>query len=86
MTNSNYLHGAVEQIQQVITNAEEQLLESKKVEHNNAEEYTSAQVELEEANMQLDRMIHSANPDQRDQLIRLQQQLHQLQNKMILGL
>ncbi|MCD8510689.1 MAG: YtzC family protein [Bacillus sp. (in: Bacteria)] len=85
MVNSNNLENVMEQIQQVLEKAEDQLTESKRNESVNAEAYTNAQLQLEEANMELERMIASATRDQRDELFRLQQQLHQLQNRMILG-
>ncbi|MFA9556198.1 DUF2524 family protein [Evansella sp. AB-rgal1] len=86
MTNSNYLKGAVEEIENIMNVAEEQLSDSKRIKEGNPEEFTNAQLQLEEANMELEKMIASATHEQRDQLIRLQQQVHHLQNKMILGL
>ncbi|MDQ0255245.1 chromosome segregation ATPase [Evansella vedderi] len=86
MTEHSHLQSTVEQIQQIMENAEGQLTESKRNESGNAEEFTNAQMQLEEANMELERMIASATNEQRDQLFRLQQRLQHLQNKMILGI
>lgn len=84
VVNSNNLDSVVQQIEQVMEHAEGQLIESKRNESVNADAYTNAQLQLEEANMELGRMIASATREQRDELFRLQQQLHQLQNRMIL--
>ncbi|MBU9714643.1 DUF2524 family protein [Evansella tamaricis] len=86
MTNSDYLQGAVREIQHVMSIAEEQLTESHRVEPGDRDEFTKAQLQLEEANMELEKMLISATAEQRDQLHRLQQQLQHLQNRMILGL
>ncbi|MDG5787545.1 DUF2524 family protein [Evansella sp. AB-P1] len=86
MTNSQHLLNTVQQIQQIMESAENQLTESKRNEHVNDEEFTNAQIQLEEANMEIEKMMLSATHEQKDQLLRIQQQLHQLQNKMILGL
>ncbi|MBU9723897.1 MULTISPECIES: DUF2524 family protein [Bacillaceae] len=86
MTNSNYLQGAVQEIEHIMSNAEEQLNDSKRIQPGDAEAFTQAQVQLEQANMELEKMLLSSNAEQRDQLTRLQQQVHQLQNRMILGL
>ncbi|UCZ54828.1 YtzC family protein [Bacillus shivajii] len=86
MTNSSYLQGAINEIEHVMTNAEEQLTASKKVQPGDPNEFSEAQLQLEAANMELEKILRSATAEQRDQLLRLQQQVHQLQNRMILGL
>ncbi|WP_096188681.1 DUF2524 family protein [Evansella halocellulosilytica] len=85
MTNSSYLKGAIDEIEHVMMNAEEQLSASKKVQPGDPNEFTEAQLQLEAANIELEKILNSATAEQRDQLIRLQQQIHQLQNRMILG-
>lgn len=85
MTNSSYLKGAIDEIEHVMMNAEEQLAASKKVQPGDPNEFTEAQLQLEAANIELEKILNSATAEQRDQLIRLQQQIHQLQNRMILG-
>ncbi|WP_088035616.1 DUF2524 family protein [Evansella clarkii] len=85
MTNS-HITGAVKEITDVMAYAEEQLKESKRIQQSNPEEFTNAQMKLEEANMELDNLLRSASAEDRDELFRLQQRVHQLQNKMILGI
>ena len=86
MTNFHYLEDAMKEIQHVMTYAEEQLIESKRVEPGNPDDFTNAQLQLEQANMEVETLLKSAAQEQRDDLFRLQQRIHQLQNKMILGL
>ncbi|MBN8207606.1 DUF2524 family protein [Bacillus sp. NTK071] len=47
--------------------------------------YTETQQLLERMSVELDKMIHSANPEQRDALSRAQQQVQDCQNDFILG-
>ncbi|WP_347550235.1 DUF2524 family protein [Pseudalkalibacillus hwajinpoensis] len=47
--------------------------------------YTETQQLLERMSIELDKMIHSANPEQRDALSRAQQQIQDCQNDFILG-
>lgn len=47
--------------------------------------YSETQQLLEQMSGELDKMIHSANPEQRDALNRAQQQIQDRQNNFILG-
>ncbi|SDY88873.1 Protein of unknown function [Evansella caseinilytica] len=86
MVNSDDLQSTVEEIQETMTAAEEQLLEAQRQQPGDPEAFTKAQQQLEAANLELEKMIHSADREQRDQLQRLQQRVQQLQNRMILGM
>lgn len=86
MTNFQNINETLADMEQVISHAEAQLIESKRQEPTNEESFTQSQMMLEEVNMQLEKMIQSTQIEQRDRLIRLQQRVQQLQNRMILGI
>lgn len=66
--------------------ADEQLqLAIKQQSEVNDKGYTETQQLLERMSVELDKMIHSANPEQRDALQRAQQQIQDRQNNFILG-
>lgn len=48
-------------------------------------EYTQTQQLLEQMAMDIDKMLHSATPEQRDALTRARQQVQDRQNDFILG-
>lgn len=75
-----YLQKAQETIQQ----AEEQLKDAKRVQPGDPVKYAEAQSQLVEMSEELDAIIRSATPEQRDQLNRAQQRIRQMQNDMIL--
>ncbi len=67
--------------------ADEQLqLATKQQPEINDQTFTETQQLLERMSIELDKMIHSANPEQRDALNRAQQQIQDRQNDFILGL
>lgn len=84
MTNYGQLNNTMEEIEKVLAFAEGQLTESMRQEFYNEDQYTQSQMMLEEVNIQLDKLINSVQKEQKNQLVRLQQRVHQLQNKMIL--
>lgn len=68
----------------VLENAEQQLVEANKQEHYNSEEYISAMQQLEESYNNLADLAHSANGQQREILHRMRLRIQQMQNKMTL--
>jgi hypothetical protein len=73
----------VDEIQQF---AEAQLNAARQVQGGDELQYDEAQQQLEQVNMQIESLLRSATPEQRDQLFRAQQRVNQMQNKMILGI
>ncbi|WP_078553331.1 DUF2524 family protein [Bacillus alkalicellulosilyticus] len=84
MATHDQINYYVEKVSETIDYAQKQLDDFQRVEHGNSEEYTNAQLQLEEINQELDSIIRSATPEQREQLNRAQQRLRQMQNHMIL--
>ncbi|KKB36667.1 YtzC family protein [Bacillus thermotolerans] len=76
----------LEQCQQAIDFAAAQYEESARQEHNNAGDFNEAQLMLENAYNELDKLLLSANEQQREMLHRKRFQIQQLQNQMILGI
>ena len=76
----------LQQVDETLQFAEEQLNNEKQMQGGDEIKYDEAQQQLEQLNMQIERMLASATPEQRDQLFRAQQQVNQMQNKMILGI
>lgn len=76
----------MQQVDEILQYAEEQLNSAKQVQGGDDMKYDEAQQQLEEMNMKIERLLSSATPEQRDQLFRAQQQVNQMQNKMILGI
>ncbi|UOE92284.1 DUF2524 family protein [Alkalihalobacillus sp. LMS39] len=74
----------VEKANETIELAQQQLDLAKRVEAGDPEDYSEAQLKLEEINDELNSLIRSATPEQRDQLHRAQQRVSQMQNNMIL--
>jgi hypothetical protein len=74
----------IQQCEDVIRYAQDQLKESSLQEHYNNEDYTNALQQLEQTYQDIAKMAHSANGQQRDQLHRMRLQIQQLQNNMIL--
>ncbi|MBM7704850.1 YtzC family protein [Metabacillus iocasae] len=73
----------MQQCEDAMCFAKEQLQNGMQQEHYNGTEYTSAQLGLENAYKELEELAHSANPQQREQLYRMRLQIQQLQNEMI---
>ncbi|RJS61932.1 hypothetical protein CJ483_19350 [Bacillus sp. PK3_68] len=74
----------LEQCQGAINYAEEQYKQAARQEHNNDGNFSQSQLMLEDAYNQLDKLLLSANEQQREQLHRMRLQLQQMQNSMIL--
>nr|WP_238941814.1 DUF2524 family protein [Bacillus sp. REN10] len=64
--------------------AEEQYKEASTQEHDNDTEFTQSQLMLEQSINELDKLSHSANAEQKEQLRRMKLQIQQMQNQMIL--
>ncbi|MCT8138942.1 DUF2524 family protein [Anaerobacillus sp. CMMVII] len=76
----------LQRVDEILQFAESQLNSAKQVQGGDELKYDEAQQQLEQMNMQIERLLMSATPEQRDLLTRAQQQVHQMQNKMILGI
>lgn len=74
----------LQQCMQAYDYAEEQLKIASKQEHYNDQEYSDAQMQLEDAVNALNKLWLSSNDQQREQLYRMRLQLQSLQNNMIL--
>jgi hypothetical protein len=74
----------LQECEDVIRFAQDQYNKASMQEHVHNEDYTIAMQKLENTNIDLNRLAHSANGQQRDQLHRMRLQLQQLQNSMIL--
>lgn len=74
----------LEQCQSAINYADEQYKNAAQQEHDNDGTFSQSQLMLEEAYNQLDKLLLSANEQQREQLHRMRLQLQQMQNSMIL--
>lgn len=86
MTTHFQIREQLQQVSEILQMAEEQLNAEKQVQGGDELKYTEAQQQLEAINMQIEHLLTSATAEQRDQLFRAQQQINQMQNKMILGL
>lgn len=86
MATHDQVRSHLQQVDEVLQAAEEQLNAYKQVQGGDEVQFSATQQQLEQTNIQLERLLISATPEQRDQLFRAQQQLNQMQNKMILGL
>ncbi|WP_141433749.1 YtzC family protein [Bacillus sp. 03113] len=73
----------LQKCEDVIRNAKEQFEEGSRQEHYNDDEYTNAQVQLEETYNDLLKLAHSANEQQREQLQRMSLQIQQIQHQLI---
>ncbi|QOY35801.1 DUF2524 family protein [Anaerobacillus isosaccharinicus] len=76
----------LQQIDEILQFAEGELNSAKQVQGGNELKYDEAQQQLEQMNMQIESLLRSATPEQREELTRARQQVNQMQNKMILGL
>ncbi|UOQ48085.1 YtzC family protein [Gracilibacillus caseinilyticus] len=70
--------------QHIIQQAEEQLDMSNRSQFTMNEDYTNAHLELEKLSQSIDRVMKSANPQQREQLHRFQLVVNEKLNDMIL--
>ncbi|MBB5173598.1 DUF2524 family protein [Texcoconibacillus texcoconensis] len=85
MTNDQQVEQRLDSIEQVLEQAHTQLDQANQLQSNDNIEYYEMQIELEQANEELEKMITSTRPEMRDPLVRMQQQVQQMQNRMILG-
>ena len=76
----------LERCNQVISYAEQQYDIASRQEHYNANEYTDAQMQLENIYNDLHTMDHSANQQQREQLHRMRLLVTQMQNQLTVRL
>lgn len=76
----------LQKVDEILQFAEGELNSYKQVQGGDELKFDEAQQQLEQVNMQIERLLASATPEQRDQLFRGRQQVNQLQNKMILGI
>ncbi|MBU8907307.1 DUF2524 family protein [Desertibacillus haloalkaliphilus] len=74
----------LEKVNQTISHAEEQLQQAKQVQPGDPVDYAEAQGQLTKVDEELEQILRSATPEQREQLERAQQRLRQTQNHMIL--
>ena len=69
---------------EVIAQAEDQLEQARQQKASMASDYTNAQLLLDDEANEIEQVIHSASPEQRDPLYRILHQLRQTQNNMIM--
>ena len=74
----------LQECEDTIRYAHEQITTGRQQEHYNTEEYTEAQRRLEDTTTDLAHLALSCNGQQREQLHRMRLQLQQLQNDLIL--
>jgi hypothetical protein len=86
MATHDQVRQQLQQVDEILQFAEGQLNSAKQVQGGDELKFDEAQQQLEQVNMQIERLLTSATPEQRDQLFRAQQQVNQMQNKMILGI
>ncbi|WP_338754724.1 YtzC family protein [Bacillus sp. FJAT-52991] len=72
------------QCKETLHSAEEQYKEASTQEHDNDTKFTQSQFMLEQTLNDLDKLSHSANAQQKEQLRRMKLQIQQMQNNMIL--
>lgn len=84
MTTRDSVENLIIEGQHIIQQAEEQLDMSNRNEFKINEDYTNAHLELEQLSQRIDRMMNSANSQQRDQLHRFQLLVNEKLNDMIL--
>ncbi|WP_100403262.1 YtzC family protein [Bacillus sp. FJAT-42315] len=74
----------IEQCKGALDFAEQQYKEASTQEHYNDVEFSQAQLTLEQTLNNLDKLSHSANSQQKEELRRMKLQIQQKQNEMIL--
>lgn len=74
----------LQRCEDVLRYGQEQITTARQQEHYNTTEYTDAQMQLEEATIDLAKLAQSCNSQQREQLHRMRLQLQQLQNDLTL--
>ncbi|MFO1444244.1 YtzC family protein [Bacillus sp. Bva_UNVM-123] len=83
MATRDSVNALIQQCEDAIQFANDQLQEGRTQEHYNDVSYTEALQSLENAYNDLAKLALSANSEQREQLHRMRLQLQQLQNEMI---
>ena len=83
MTTRDSLNQCIDNAEQALQYAKEQLDRGKQQEHYNMMEYSDAQLQLEQAVMALEKMEHNANEQQRERIDRALIQLRNMQHEMI---
>ncbi|MEI4789062.1 YtzC family protein [Bacillus sp. FJAT-53060] len=86
MATRNSIHEFMKKSTETLEFASEQFDLSSRQEHYNEEEFSKAQLMLEEAVNELDKLMDVANDQQRERLDRTRVQIQTLQNQMILGI
>lgn len=85
MATRESIDSLMQQCEEAIRFASDQLQEGRMQEHYNDIGYSYALQSLEDAYNDLAKLAHSANSQQREQLHRMRLQLQQLQNQMIIN-
>jgi hypothetical protein len=83
MTDRYSLDQCIHNAEQAMQCAKEQLELGMKQEHYNDMEYSNAQLQLEQAVISLEQMMHNANAEQRERIDRTLSQLRHMQHQMI---
>ena len=84
MAERQSLESYITQAEQAVEYAKEQLDQGMRQEHYNTMEYSDAQLQLEQADNDLQTMQQHANDEQREPLNRARMAIRQLQHQMII--
>ncbi|MCD5325041.1 MULTISPECIES: DUF2524 family protein [Pontibacillus] len=84
MATRDSIENMVEVAKRKMEAAREQLEQANQVGYQPSDEYSQVQLGLEEAETEIQKLMHSANHQQKDQLHRLHLQVTQVLNDMIL--
>lgn len=84
MATRDSMEHLVSEANQKLEEARSELEEAKKLGYKAGDDYTQAQLGLEDMEKEIDKMMHSANHQQKDELHRLHLQVSQCLNDMIL--
>lgn len=82
MATRESVNECLEKCKTTLTFAEDQYKAASLQEHFNDDEYIQAKLQLEQVDIDLEKIMNSASDLQRDTLERMQIQVHELQNKM----
>jgi hypothetical protein len=83
MTDRYSIDQCIHQAEEALKYGKEQLEEGMKQEHYNKMNYTDAQLQLEQAYLEVEKMERHASAEQKERLYRTRLQIQQLQNQMI---
>jgi flagellar capping protein FliD len=84
MTTRDSMNAFIDQAEDALQYAREQMEIARRQEHYNQTEYSDAQQKLENAYNELDHLMLSANQQQKERLRRMQVQIRQVQNDFVL--